>query len=45
MRDPATISQLLLQFSPDALLVIDSAGTIQYANATAAALFSRPPIS
>lgn len=40
MRDLASISQLLVQFSPDALLVVDGNGVIRYANATAASVFN-----
>ncbi len=35
----ASISQQLLQFSPDALIVVDSQGVILFANATSHALF------
>jgi PAS domain S-box-containing protein len=35
----AAISQQLLQFSPDALIVVDFQGTILFANATSRALF------
>jgi PAS domain S-box-containing protein len=35
----ATISQQLLQFSPDALIVVDLQGVILFANATSRALF------
>jgi len=35
----AAISQQLLQFSPDALIVVDSRGIILFANATSRALF------
>jgi PAS domain S-box-containing protein len=35
----AAISQQLLQFSPDALIVVDSQGIILFANATSQALF------
>jgi len=35
----AAISQQLLQFSPDALIVVDSRGIILFANATSQALF------
>ena len=35
----ASISQQLLQFSPDALIVVDSQGIILFANATSRALF------
>jgi two-component system, sensor histidine kinase len=35
----ASISQQLLQFSPDALIVVDFAGVILFANATSRALF------
>src|SRR5450631_4135966 len=35
----ASISQQLLQFSPDALIVVDFQGTILFANATSGALF------
>ena len=35
----ASISQQLLQFSPDALIVVDFQGVILFANATSRALF------
>ncbi len=35
----ASISQQLLQFSPDALIVVDFHGVILFANATSRALF------
>jgi PAS domain S-box-containing protein len=37
------LAQHLLQFSPDAMLVVDSAGAIQYANETAEAVFGYAP--
>jgi PAS domain S-box-containing protein len=35
----ASISQQLLQFSPDALIVVDFQGVILFANATSRGLF------
>jgi PAS domain-containing protein len=35
----ASISEQLLQFSPDALIVVDLQGVILFANATSRALF------
>jgi PAS domain S-box-containing protein len=35
----ASIAQQLLEFSPDALIVVDSRGLIRFANATTRALF------
>jgi PAS domain S-box-containing protein len=42
MPDSASLAQLLLQFSPDALLAVDARGIIQYANETASSLFGYP---
>jgi PAS domain S-box-containing protein len=42
MEELGHLSQHLLQFSPDALIVVDTAGTIVFANATASALFGYP---
>jgi len=39
MERIASIAQELLQFSPDALIVVDALGIIQFANATTRALF------
>jgi len=39
----ASISQQLLQFSPDALIVVDFQGVILFANATSRALFGYSP--
>lgn len=39
MNELASISQHLLQFSPDALIVVDSRGVIRFANETVTALF------
>ena len=44
MDNIASIAQQLLQFSPDALIVIDPAGRILYANATTGALFGYPAV-
>jgi PAS domain S-box-containing protein len=42
MEKIASISQQLLQFSPDALIVVDFHGVILFANATSRALFGYP---
>jgi two-component system, sensor histidine kinase len=39
MDQIASIAQQLLEFSPDALIVVDSRGSIRFANATTRALF------
>jgi PAS domain S-box-containing protein len=39
MHEFGSIVQQLLQFSPDALLVVDTSGTIRFANATAEQMF------
>jgi PAS domain S-box-containing protein len=39
MEHIASIAQHLLQFSPDALIVVDARGIILFANATSRALF------
>ncbi len=43
MDDLGSITRHLLQFSPDALIVIDSCGTVRFANATTGALFGYTP--
>lgn len=43
MNELASISQYLLQFSPDALIVVDSSGVIQFANETINTLFGYHP--
>jgi PAS domain S-box-containing protein len=43
MDKNASFSQQLLQFSPDALIVVDFQGTILFANATTRALFGYAP--
>jgi PAS domain S-box-containing protein len=43
MAEISSIAQRLLQFSPDALLVTDAAGIIQFANETCSTLFGYTP--
>ncbi len=43
MDDLGSITRHLLQFSPDALIVIDSRGIVLFANATTGALFGYTP--
>ncbi len=43
MAEISSIAQRLLQFSPDAMLVMDSAGIIQFANETCSTLFGYTP--
>ncbi len=43
MNELASISQHLLQFSPDALIVVDARGVIQFANDTVTTLFGYRP--
>jgi PAS domain S-box-containing protein len=43
MHDLAPILRQLLQFSPDALIVVDSRGSIQFANETTNVLFGYSP--
>ena len=43
MVDPRDITQHLLRFSPDALIVIDTGGHIRFANETVTALFGYSP--
>jgi two-component system, sensor histidine kinase len=43
MHDLAPILRQLLQFSPDALIVVDSRGLIQFANETTHVLFGHAP--
>ncbi|MGO8829579.1 MAG: ATP-binding protein [Steroidobacteraceae bacterium] len=43
MDDLSSITRHLLQFSPDALIVIDTRGIVRFANATTGALFGYTP--
>jgi len=43
MAEISSIAQRLLQFSPDAMLVVDHQGSIQFANETCSALFGFTP--
>jgi two-component system, sensor histidine kinase len=43
MAEISSIAQRLLQFSPDAMLVVDSQGNIQFANETCRTLFGHVP--
>lgn len=43
MDEPRDITQYLLRFSPDALIVIDAAGHIRFANETVTELFGYTP--
>ena len=43
MDEPRDITQHLLRFSPDALIVIDAGGHIRFANETVTALFGYAP--
>ena len=43
MNELSSISQHLLQFSPDALILVDSKGVIQFANETVTTLFGYHP--
>jgi two-component system, sensor histidine kinase len=43
MDEPGSIAQHLLQFSPDALIVVDTRGIVLFANATTGALFGYAP--
>jgi two-component system, sensor histidine kinase len=43
MDELGSLSQRLLQFSPDALIVVDNRGIMLFANATAGALFGYTP--
>jgi PAS domain S-box-containing protein len=43
MDEPRDITQHLLRFSPDALIVIDAGGNIRFANETVRALFGYSP--
>jgi len=43
MDDLSSITRHLLQFSPDALIVIDSLGIVRFANATTGVLFGYTP--
>jgi PAS domain S-box-containing protein len=43
MAEISSIAQQLLQFSPDAMLVVDDLGTIQFANETCRSLFGYAP--
>lgn len=43
MDEPRDITQHLLRFSPDALIVIDAGGQIRFANETVTALFGYAP--
>jgi two-component system, sensor histidine kinase len=43
MPDHGPFAQLLLQFSPDALIVVDCEGTIRYANKTTGVMFGHSP--
>ena len=43
MAEISSIAQRLLQFSPDAMLVVDAQGIIQYSNETSSTLFGYTP--
>ena len=43
MEEPRDITQHLLRFSPDALIVIDAGGQIRFANETVTAWFGYAP--
>ena len=43
MAENRSIAQRLLQFSPDAMLVVDARGIIQFANETCSTLFGYTP--
>jgi two-component system, sensor histidine kinase len=43
MTEISSIAQRLLQFSPDAMLVVDAQGVIQFSNETSSSLFGYPP--
>ncbi|MGD0490930.1 MAG: ATP-binding protein [Steroidobacteraceae bacterium] len=43
MAESSSIAQRLLQFSPDAMLVVDAQGLIQFANETCSTLFGYTP--
>src|SRR5450755_1900954 len=43
MTEISSIAQRLLQFSPDAMLVVDERGIIQYSNETSSVLFGYQP--
>jgi PAS domain S-box-containing protein len=43
MGEISSIAQRLLQFSPDAMLVVDAQGIIRFSNETSSGLFGYPP--
>jgi PAS domain S-box-containing protein len=43
MAEISSIAQRLLQFSPDAMLVVDAEGIIRYSNETSSSVFGYPP--
>jgi PAS domain S-box-containing protein len=43
MAEISSIAQRLLQFSPDAMLVVDTDGIIRFSNETSASMFGYPP--
>lgn len=45
MDELSEITQHLLRFSPDAMLVVDDQGRIRYANETVTEMFGYPPES
>ena len=45
MEELSEISQYLLRFSPDALMVVDDRGRIRFANETCRQMFGYPPES